>query len=58
MRYKVGYFSQKDKLDFSPGVTEPWFLPEYPDRPVYAVIPRRYDPAKPIGLFFFMKNYR
>lgn len=45
---------QKDEFKFSPGVTEAWFLPEYPDRPVYAVIPRRYDPEKPIGLFFFM----
>jgi len=42
------------KERFSPGVTEPWFLPEYPDRPVYAVIPERYEPAEPIGLFFFM----
>lgn len=45
---------QKNKLKISAGVTEPWFIPEYPDQPIYAVIPRRYDPDKPIGLFFFM----
>lgn len=42
------------KNDFRCGVTEPWFLPEYPDRPIYAVIPRRYNPEQPIGLLFFM----
>ena len=36
------------------GITQPWYLPEYPDRPIYAFVPRCYDPARPIGLFFFM----
>lgn len=38
----------------SAGVTAPWYLPEYPDRPIYANVPRRYDPATPTGLIFFM----
>ena len=41
-------------MNISPGITLPWYLPEYPDRPIYACIPRRYDPSRPIGLFFFM----
>lgn len=39
---------------YAPGVTEQWFLPEYPEQPIYAVIPRGYDPSTPVGLLFFM----
>lgn len=44
----------KNEIQYTAGVTAPWFIPEYPDRPIYAVIPPCYDPEKPIGLFFFM----
>lgn len=35
-------------------LVEPWFMEKYPDRPVYALVPERYNPEKPIGLFLFM----
>ncbi len=31
-----------------------WFTAEYPDRPVYTVIPHRCTPDEPAGLFIFM----
>lgn len=36
------------------GVQEPFFLPEYPDYPVFMHIPESYSPEKPFPLFFFM----
>ena len=38
----------------APGVQEPFFLPEYPDYPVFMHIPESYSPEKPFPLFFFM----
>ena len=35
-------------------ILEPWTLPEYPECPVYAMIPDGYHPDRPIGLLFFM----
>jgi hypothetical protein len=40
--------------DITPGLQKPYFLQEYPDRPIYTFIPKCYNPSKPIGLFFFM----
>ena len=43
------------EIDHQPGsVAGPWTVPEYPERPVYAMIPKCYQPGLPIGLFFFM----
>ena len=39
---------------FNAGVQEAFFLPEYPDYPVYMHIPEAYSPEKPFPLFFFM----
>ncbi len=36
------------------GVQEPFFLPGYPDYPVYIHIPETYSPDKETPLFFFM----
>ena len=38
----------------APGVQEPFFLPDYPDYPVFMHIPESYSPEKPFPLFFFM----
>ena len=42
--------------DFFPDdrVLKPWTLPQYPDCPIYALIPSGFSPDQPIGLFFFM----
>ena len=35
-------------------VIDQWTLPEYPESPVYALVPGFYHPDRPIGLLFFM----
>ena len=40
--------------DSSGEVLAPWFLPEYPDRPVYVMLPANYNPEQQLGLLFFM----
>ena len=39
---------------FTPGVQEPFFLPAYPEYPVYLHIPEGLDLERPVPLFFFM----
>ena len=39
---------------FTPGVQEPFFLPAYPEYPVYLHIPEGLDLKRPVPLFFFM----
>ena len=40
--------------DFQSGTVISWYLPEYPQYPVYAYIPSRYRHGQSIGLFLFM----
>ena len=35
-------------------ILEPWTLPEYPECPVYAMVPENYHPDRPAGMLFFM----
>ena len=39
---------------FTPGVQEPFFLPAYPEYPVYLHVPEGLDLTAPVPLFFFM----
>jgi len=38
----------------APDEIGPWFLPEYPDRPVYGLVPSGYRPDRPLGLLLFL----